>query len=337
MTPHQPAFEPGQQATTTAGDTGPRHTTTPAPARPPGRRAVPRAAPQAVRQPAVHPARPDLPVVLLRHLRRRPRRPAGNRAYPPRSSPEPPTPPPGKEAARYPRRHHRRARRRQAPARPDQPRRARPTRDGDRIRVAYIADLAACWTIIGALRIPALSCRDRLLQRARATRHPDDPPPQLDPDLAGAFRLYNGDGPSTRPAAPPPQPATSPTPNGNATCYPASRHEHRTPPEDARGPHVRGRPPRLLEGPGSARRRRKLRLSPPGNPPQIRTRNTSTPGSALPAVPGRSRAASRQGRPLERRHPNEPAFPRRIHKIHVLHISDGISLRPLSVALVATV
>ena len=86
------------------------------------------------------------------------------------------------------------------------------------------------------------------------TRHPARPGP------GRAFRLYNGDGPSTRPAAPPPQPATSPSPNGNATCYPASLHEHRTPPEDARGPHVRGRPPRLLEGPGSARRRRKLRL-----------------------------------------------------------------------------
>lgn len=57
------------------------------------------------------------------------------------------------------------------------------------------ADLAACWTIIGVLRIPALYCRDGLLQRAWATRHPDDPPPQLDPDLAGTFRLYNGDDP----------------------------------------------------------------------------------------------------------------------------------------------
>lgn len=61
--------------------------------------------------------------------------------------------------------------------------------DGDTV------DLAACWTIIGTLQIPALYCRDRLLLRAWATRHPDNPPPQLDPDLADAFRLYNGDDP----------------------------------------------------------------------------------------------------------------------------------------------
>ena len=335
MTPHQPAFEPGQQATTTAGDTGPRHTTTPAPARPPGRRAVPRAAPQAVRQPAMHPARPGLPVVLLRHLRRRPRRPAGNRAYPPRSSPEPLTPPPGKEAARYPRRHHRRARRRQAPAARTSPEGLAPpgTATGSASPTSPTSPPAGRSSArCGSPPSPAATgySSGHGPPGTPTTRHPSSTrtwPAHSGSTTATAPRPGRPRRRHSRPRAPRrmgTRPATRPA--GMNTEPRQKMHAVLT--------YVADRPG--CQGPGSARRRRKLRLSPPGNPPQIRTRNTSTPGSALPAVPGRSRAASRQGRPLERRHPNEPAFPRRIHKIHVLHISDGISLRPLTVALVAT-